>query len=106
MAAAFALPSSRPPSWNPSKSPATSASKIAPAAGGLPEFGYRSGGLGLARFMPAGVPQGDAVQPGHGQPVTVRSRAILSHPQGIEHRRDKIKLAKPSGRRNKLVTGW
>jgi hypothetical protein len=72
--------------------------QVSPPGGHLAELGSARSLLGFGQAAPAGVAQGDTVQPGHEDPVTVRSRAILSHLARIEHVHDKCKLAR-------LVTG-
>jgi hypothetical protein len=53
--------------------------QVRTVAGDLTELGHRRGDLGFGGLAPAGVPLGDAGDPGYQEPVTVRSRAIMSH---------------------------
>ena len=104
-AAAFARGSCRPPSWNPSRMPATPASRSGTSGREFLELGHRSLRLLLCRLIPAGVVPDDTVQPGNEQPVGLRAQMILNHLTVMEHEFDKSKPAKPLGQRNKPVTG-
>ena len=71
---------------------------VGAAIGGRPQLCRPAGLLSFGQAAPAGVAHGDAGDPGHQQPVTVRPEAITSHPTRIEHRHDKSKLALTASR--------
>jgi hypothetical protein len=56
----------------------------------------RSRGFGVVvQAAPPGIAQGDAIQPGDGQPVSGGSGTILSHLASIERPDDKCNLTSP-----------
>jgi hypothetical protein len=63
--------------------------QIAAPGSELAEFGHGGGFLGLGELPPPGVTSGGAGELGDEDPVRVRSRAILIHPDRIEHPNDK-----------------
>ena len=58
-------------------------------AGHLAQLGDRCGDLILGGLAPAGMPPGDAGDPGHQQPVMVRCTTIMSYHIRIEHENNK-----------------
>ena len=72
------------PSPAPSRTPATSARKVAAPGRELAEFGQCGGFLGPGEFPPPGVMSRCARELGDQDPVRVRPRSILIHPDRIE----------------------
>jgi hypothetical protein len=67
--------------------------QIRTVAAYLMELDYRRGDLGLGRLAPAGMPLGDAGDPGHEEPVGVRCATISTHLPNIKHINDKRNLS-------------
>jgi hypothetical protein len=65
--------------------------QVRAVAGNLAQLGDRCGDLVLGGRAPAGMPPGDAGDPGHQQPVMVWCTTIMSHHTRIEHGNDKRK---------------
>jgi hypothetical protein len=63
--------------------------QIGAPGGELAEFGHGGGFLGPGELPPPGVTSGCAGELGDEDPVQARSRAILIHPDRIEHANDK-----------------
>lgn len=59
--------------------------QIGAPSGELAEFGHGGGFLGPGELPPPGVTSGCACELGDEDPVRARSRAILIHPDRIEH---------------------
>ena len=70
--------------------------QITAPGGELTEFGHGGGFLGPGQLPPPGVTSGCAGELGDEDPVQVRSRAILIHPDRIEH---------PNGKGNRSGEG-
>jgi hypothetical protein len=85
MASAFAWYSGPLLSAVPSEIPATSASKSPWSPAISSQFRDSGGRAGLGHGAPPSMARGRAGQPGHDQPVSVRSEAITSHAASVEH---------------------
>ncbi len=65
--------------------------QVWPVASNLAQLGGRCGDLVPGGRAPAGMPPGDAGDPGHQQPVMVSCTTIMSHHTRIEYGNDKRK---------------